>query len=125
MQSTCKRFLVPSLLLFAMGAMAQTVTNEHVAAVQANPAATSAPAQLDGSAALFMNHLQNQRLRDRAFMKSINANLTLPHAASMAVQDCEPFTTNGCTDGLFCCDCLVPPGPVCETRTQCTRDCSL
>lgn len=129
MRSTGKQFLVPILLLFAIGATAQTTTNDGRAAVsQASPTAGSAtaqPAQWNGPTALFMSRLQSNGLLDHAFMKTVKGDLNLTEVAGEPLKFCSGFPgqPDGCTGGLVCCDCIFPH-PACETVAQCQVDCT-
>jgi len=126
MKSTSKWFLVSFFVLFTMGAMAQTVTNRQATAVQANAptvSATEEPAKLDGPAALFMLHLQNQGLLD-PLVTGLNASFARTHAVSELLscpgQECE--ADGVCTGGFVCDDC----GGVarCTSSKVCRQDCS-
>jgi hypothetical protein len=126
MKSTSKWFLVSFFLLFTMGAMAQTVTNRQATAVQANAptvSATEEPAKLDGPAALFMLHLQNQGLPDPLVtgLKASFAKKTyvVPGLLSCPGQECE--ADGVCTGGSVCGDCA---GVVmCTSTAVCRRQC--
>lgn len=120
MRNAFKMFLIPILLLSAIGAVAQTVAaNGPAGSTQENgitTAAVLAAPQLNERAELFIRHLENDGLLDHAFMKGI-ASLAPSRAVSAeAVSLCKP----ACGPGLVCCSCLAT---VCETRTQCNIDC--
>lgn len=120
MQKVFGKFLVPLLLLSAIGAVAQTATpNGHAVVAQEKQTESSTvvdQARLNKPADLFMKHLQNHGLLDHAFTKVI-ANLAPTHTTA-AISLCKP----SCTGGLVCCDCTV--GPRCETAAVCKFQCS-
>jgi hypothetical protein len=121
MQRVGKRFLVPILLFFSIGAVAQTQsTNDSAVTAQPIPATmpSSHDAQWNEPAALFMIHSQNKGLLDRAFMKRVNADLVLTHA----VMACDPLANN-CFSGLVCCDCTGIPS--CTSAAECSFICRM
>lgn len=119
MQNAFKRFLVSTLLLSAIGAVAQTATNGQAVSAQENGTATATTvvaARLNEPAELFMSHLRGDGLLDHVFMK-VTANLAPTRTASTAISLCRP----SCTDGLVCCLCVGPP--TCETQAKCNFQC--
>lgn len=119
MRNAFKLFLVPIVLLSAIGAVAQTVaTNGNPGADQGNGTATAAivaAARLNDPADLFMGHLQNGGLLDHVFMK-VTAKLAPTHAVSTEPPSACIFD---CVFGLVCCSCTG----TCETQAQCNREC--
>lgn len=120
MRSAFKMFLIPILLLSAIGTVAQTVaTNGHTESTQENgitTAAMVATSQLNERAEHFMRHLENDGLPDHVFMKGIASLAPTSAVSTEAISLCKP----SCGPGLVCCACLAT---VCETQTQCNIDC--
>lgn len=120
MRNAFKMFLIPILLLSAIGAVAQTVAaNGPAGPTQENGITTAAMVtapQLNGPTELFMRHLENDGLLDHAFMKGIATLAPTRAISAEAVSLCKP----SCAPGLVCCACLAT---TCETRTQCNIDC--
>jgi hypothetical protein len=105
-----KRFLVPILFLFSIGAVAQTpATNGGAVVDQRGQAATFAAAddaQLSESAR-FMSRSQHEGLLDHVFIKTVNANLFPALAVPTALQGCT-IIPNSCSSGQICCQCFSP-----------------
>lgn len=127
MKPASKWFLISLFLLFTIGAMAQTVTNEQATTVQANAPTVSATAELahlDGPAAIFMLHSQSRGLLDHALMTGLHASFATTHAVSSFPTVCpgpEGQPDGVCTGGLVCCDCIG--NARCTTSTECKREC--
>lgn len=122
MRNAFKMFLVPILLLSAIGAVAQTVAAKGQAgSAQENGTATAttiSAARLNAPAQLFVSHLQSGGLLDRAVMRAI-ANLAPTHAVPTSTESalCSP----ACASGLKCCVCTDPPS--CITQAECNNFC--